>query len=347
MRSTDFSAAFAGLAAALIALAGRAAGLPPLETVPVRSAGAQQVYLAEGVVEAIRRSELAVQVAGQLIALPVKPGDRVKAGQLLARVDARAAEQGAAASGAQAEAAWALLKVAGKEYARQRQLFDRHYISQAALDQAEAGFKAARAQADAQRASAGAARTQSGFFSIVAPYDGRVADVPANLGDMAMPGRPLVSLYDPAALRVTASVPQARIAAVAERQPVRLEFPGMPAGEAWQTASRLTILPTADASTHTVQIRADLPGPAGHLTPGAFARVWLPMRTDGPARLYLPSSAVFRRAEMRLVYVVDGQGRPGLRQVKTGRVVGAETEILAGLSSTERVAADPLAAAAR
>jgi multidrug resistance efflux pump len=92
--------------------------------------------------------------------------------------------------------------VAVKEFDRQKLLFEKNYTSQAALERAEAQFKATQAQVSAQLAQAGAARAQSGFFVVRAPYGGVIADVPAMLGDMAMPGRPLLTIYDPASLRV-------------------------------------------------------------------------------------------------------------------------------------------------
>ena len=86
-------------------------------------------------------------------------------------------------------------------------LHRKQYISQAALERAESQFKAAQAQAAALQAQAGAARTQSGLHVLRAPYAGVVADVPVSPGDMAMPGRALMTIYEPEALRVTAAVP--------------------------------------------------------------------------------------------------------------------------------------------
>jgi len=108
-------------------------------------------------------------VPGAVVQLDVKVGDRVQAGQLLLRPDARAADQGVAASDAQVQAARASLEVASREYERQKQLLQKKYISQAALDRAESEFKATRAQADAQLAQAAAARTQTTFHSVRAP----------------------------------------------------------------------------------------------------------------------------------------------------------------------------------
>lgn len=316
-----------------------------LAMVQVQASGTARNEGFDGVVEAVRQTVVAAQVAGAVVALEVKAGDVVKAGQVLLRIDARAADQNAAASDAQVQAARASLDVATKEFERQRQLFQKQYISQAALERAEAQYRATTAQLNAQLAQAGAARTQSGFHIVKAPYAGVVADVPVMLGDMAMPGRPLLTLYDPAALRVTAAVPQTAIAQQAADAQVKIELPGLPADRQWITTSQLQVLPTVDAATHTAQVRAALPATTKGLTPGMFARVWLPTRGDASSRLFVPAKAVVRRAEMTGLYVIDAKGRPVLRQVRLGRAVDDQVEVLSGVAAGERVATDPQAAA--
>lgn len=108
---------------------------------------------------------------------------------------------------------------------------------------------------------------------------------------------------------------------------------------------RVNVLPTADPGTHTAQIRADLPAAAERVTPGTFARIWLPTQGETGSRLYVPAQAIVRRAEMTGLYVIDGAGNPVLRQVRTGRALNDTVEILAGVSAGERVAVDPQAAA--
>jgi multidrug efflux system membrane fusion protein len=323
---------------------------PALESAAVRVAGASRQWSFDATVEAVRQTVVAAQVPGAVVAIEVKAGDAVRAGQLLARIDARSAEQTAAASDAQVQAIRASLEVARKELDRQRQLFSKEYISRAALERAEATYQAAQAQFDAQRAQAGAARTQSGLHQVRAPYAGIVADVPVALGDMAMPGRPLLTLYDPAALRVTAALPQSVAARPITPGAIRVELPGLDIDRRWVAPSRVTVLPTVDAATHTTQIRIDLPAGTPVASPGMFARVWLtaPAEPNGAGqRLYVPASAVLRRAEMTGVYVIDPQGRPALRQVRLGPVLEREVEILTGVAAGERVALDPQTAARR
>jgi len=84
---------------------------------------------------------------------------------------------------------------------------------------------------------------------------------------------------------------------------------------------------------------------AAALPPGTFARVWLPTQGGASARLYVPASAIVRRAEMTGVYVIDTGGNAVLRQVRLGRVLNDAIEVLAGVNAGERVALDPQAAA--
>ena len=342
--------AWIALAACSLSQPAQAADAPKLATVAVQtgSGGARETSL-DAVVEAVRQTTLSTQVAGAVVALKVKAGDRVQAGQELLRIDARAAQQGVAASSAQVDAAQAQLTVASRELERQRQLHQKQYISQAALDRAQAQWDAARAQVKALQAQTGAAQTQSGFFTVSAPYAAIVSEVQVTLGDMALPGRPLLALHDPAALRVRADMPEAMLGAVAAKlDAVRYELPGQAGQGGPQPAAQVELLPTVDPATHTVPLRLRLPAGLQGAAPGMFARVWLPASADaqGVTRFYVPASAVVRRAELNGVYVIDAQGQPRLRQVRLGRATGERVEILSGLRAGEQLAADPQAAAA-
>lgn len=313
-----------------------------LATAVVTAGGGMEQSAYDGVVEAVRQTVVGAQVPGAVVAVLAKVGDRVQAGQVLLRLDARAAEQAVAAGAAQVRAARAGQEAATREYDRQRQLFEKNYISRAALDRAEAQYKAAQAEAAAQVAGAGAARTQSDFHVVRAPYAGVVADVAVVLGDMAMPGRALLTLYDPAALRVTVSIPQTVVARLTKEAVPEAEVPG--AGGRI-TPVKAQLLPTVDPATHSQELRLDLPAGVAGVAPGMFARAWLPLTGAAQGRLFVPAGAVLRRAELTAVYVVGAGGQPLLRQVRLGRAEGDRVEVLSGVGAGERVALDPQAAA--
>jgi RND family efflux transporter MFP subunit len=322
-----------------------------LASVPAQAMSSTSRSSFDGTVEAVRHTAVAAQVPGAVVELAVKAGDRVQAGQLLLRLDARTADQSAAAVQAQVQAAQAALDVAARAYQRQQQLHQQKYISQAALEQAQAQFQASQAQLTAQIAQAGAARTQTSLHTVRAPYAGLIAEVAVVLGDMAMPGKPLLTLYDPSALRVTAAVPQSVLQPELAMDAVQVELPGLLGAAQWPLPQRVQVLPTADAATHTVQIRADLPVGLPGAVPGQFARLWLPVAShsaaDTAARIgavSVPVQAVVRRAEMTGVYVQAQGGQPRLRQVRLGRTMGNHIEVLSGLAAGENVITNPAAA---
>jgi len=317
-----------------------------LATVAATGFSQEQLITTEGTVEAVKASLLAPQVSGSITALTVKAGDRVRRGQLLVRIDTRMASQQAMTNQAQVAAARAQLSAARQEYERKKRLHEQQYISQAALERAESDYKTAEAQTKAQLAQTGMADVQTGLHVISAPYDGIIAEVMTEQGDMAMPGKPLLSIYDPKELRIVVNVPQSQIATIKTGAAVKVIIPAAAAAERLLTAGSITILPTADQITNMVKVRLSLPLNMISVSPGMFARAMLPStRATQQAQIYVPVSAVIKRSELTAVYVVDAQGEPRLRQVRLGRQLGENIEIVAGLQADEKVALDPIAAA--
>jgi len=319
------------------AVAGDKAGVGPVLEVAVREM--PQTIGAEGVVEAVRQTTLGAQVAGRIIAFDVKAGDSVRAGQVLLRIDPRTADQAVAASRSQIAEAEANLANAKLKHDRNRDLLAQKFVSQAAVDQSDAEYKAAQAQLAAVKANAGQAIAAQSFTTVTAPYAGVIGETLAELGDMAQPGRALITLFDPRELRVTATVPQAVLPKVRLDAPIRIEIPAL--GKTL-TAVRATVIPLADAKTHTSRIRLDLPTGEG-LLPGQFARARFVV---GAVRvLAVPASAILRRGEVTAVYLIDADGRAHLRHVRAGEGVGEDqVEILSGLSAGERIAVNAIQA---
>lgn len=316
-----------------------AAPATPAATYVLAYRDVPNVVSAEGVVEAVRQSTLAAQIAGQIVELRVKVGDSVKAGQVLVRIDPRAAEQVVSGSQSQLAEAQAGLTNAMRSYERSKQLFAQKFISKAGLDQAELDYKAAQARVGALQANAGQATTARTFATITAPYAGVVAATPIEVGDMATPGRALVTLFDPASMRVIATLSQSSLRDVKLELPVQVE---VPAAKSRLTARQVTLVPLADSRTHTARLRLEL-GDAAGLLPGQFARAYF---TTGMARkLVIPERAVLRRSEVTAVYVLGAGGQPQLRQIRVGEASpDGSVEVLAGLHEGERIAQDPIKA---
>ncbi|MGA0881415.1 MAG: efflux RND transporter periplasmic adaptor subunit [Burkholderiaceae bacterium] len=320
---------------------------PSLATLKVEAAaGGALTKSLDGRVEAIRLATLSSQVPGSILEVLVRAGDRVQAGQPLVRIDARAAQLSAAGVEAQRQAAEVNLSIARKELERQQALFKKQYISQGALDRAQASFDAAQAQVQSLQAQARAATTQANFYVVEAPYSGIISAVTALPGDMAMPGRPLMDIFDPSALRVTSSVPESLLGSVSGRlSALRIELPGL--GGTLRVPTRVELLPQLGQS-QTAELRLGLGPLPSTIVPGSFARVWIPAQADSSTANgspEIPSSAVLLRGELTAVYVIDANGRPQLRQVRLGRSRDGRVEVLAGLRIGETIAQDPQAAA--
>ena len=283
-------------------------------------------FPAEALVEAVQQTTIGAQVSGRVVEVKADAGQSVVKGEVLMRIDAREAEELVRAAEAQ-------YTNARLNYERNKSLRDQKFVSQAAVDKAKTDLDAAAAN----RAAAGAGQSHA---TIVAPLTGIVARRHAELGDMATPGKPLFTIYEPGGLRVTASIPQYRLNDLRKVTTARVEFPEL--GK-WVDASAVKLLPTADTATHVSQVRVSLP-PVPEATPGMFARVHFVV---GQAeKLTVPASAVVRRGEVAAVYVQGADQRLSLRQLRLGDAVGVgEIEVLAGLAPGDKVIADPVKAA--
>ncbi len=196
------------------------------------------------------------------------------------------------------------------------------------------------------------AATQSGLHTITAPFDGIVARVPVTVGDMALPGTPLIALYDPSALRITAQL--ANAPAQALRQADEVQFVAQ---------HRTALAPCGHASAGAAQRRSADPhgdgagGLADRCRQACARPVCPPVGAcHGPQRVpqsgaaprlpvWIPAQAVVRRAEMTGVYVPAANGQPQLRQVRLGPVQGDQIEVLSGLRPGDQVALEPQKAA--
>jgi len=315
------------------------AALPfPVGTAQFREV--DQTYAAEGLVEAVKQSTISAQISGRIVDLRFDVGDYVKQGQVIARIDESVVGAQAAGSQAQVAQARALLENAKANYERSRQLFEQKFISQAALDKATAEYRAAQAQAAASLAGAGETAAARRFATLVAPYSGVVSARHVELGEMAMPGKPIMTGFDPKDLRVEVSVPQYKLPAVREMARATVELPSI--GK-WVKAVQVTILPAADVRTHSSRVRLDLPPDSRDIYPGMFARAHFAV--GRAKKLLVPAQAVLRRSELTAVYVVGEKDQVQLRQIRVGEPAGeGELEVLSGLMPGEKVALDPVQA---
>lgn len=343
----------AGLAAAaLLALTVLAAGPGVARaqgvTVPVlavQSAAAGATVALEAVLQPLRQATVAAQVPGTVLALTVKAGEAVRSGQVLARLDTRDADTGVQRSAAALAQAQAEAANAQTHLQRTRDLRAQGFVSQAALDVAETQARAAQAGVQAAQAANAQASLARGFATVTAPFDGVVLATHLDAGDLAAPGRAVLTLYAPGALRAEVQVPASRVAEARAATQVRVHLPD---GREVEPVRR-QLMAGADPVAQTVEWRLDLPvATSDGLLPGqrVTAHFSAPAAPAAAAAAVprLPQAAILRRGELTAVYVAREDGFV-LRAVRLGADRGAEgVEVLSGLRADERVAANALQA---
>lgn len=311
-----------------------------LAIAPVQYREVAQTFSADGVVEAARQSTVSAQIAGRVTEILFDVGDSVRKGQVILRIDERAAAQAVAGSQAQVMQAQAAMQNAKSNYERSRQLYAQKFISQAALDKAQADYQGALAQAAASEAGAQQSVLEQSHTAVLAPYAGVVAARLVELGEMVTAGKPLMTGFDPAQMRVIVNVPQDKLAEIGKRPQAMVELPAL---QRRVQATSVLVQPVADARTHSTQVRVSLPANEAGVYPGMFVRVHFVV--GRASKLLIPANAVLRRSEVVAVYVVNDKGETTLRQVRLGETSGQnEIEVLSGLKAGEQVALDPVKA---
>lgn len=331
-----------------------AAGGAYAQTVPTMMVGASSGeggFALEGVVQAVKQTTVSAQTSGRLLALQVKAGDRVKAGQLLATIDDREAVVGNERSQAQTMQAEAEYRNAVLQMERTRELQQKGFVSKAALDTATTQLQAAQAAKDQAKASSKLAGIVQGYARVTAPYDGWVLQTHLQAGDLAVPGAPVVTVYAPQPLRVAVQMPGTRTADARAATQTRITLEGQGGEPIGLVPTARQIIPSADPVSQTAEWRWDLASKdAANLIPGQPVRVQfsgMPTAQEGSKNLWVPTQSIVHRGELTGVYVAQGKGFV-LRAIRVGGQKTAQgQEVIAGLRAGEVVALDPVKAAAQ
>ena len=260
----------------------------------------------DGVIEAVQQSTVSAQTSGTVESLPYDVDDSVAAGDLIVQLED--SEQRSRLRQAQAglEEAEAALSDARQRFERIEAISERGLVSRQEFDQASNNLAAARARVERASAAVAEAREQLSYTRVVAPYGGILTERHVEVGESVSPGQPLLS--------------------------------GLSLEQLLETGE-MTFYPYANPQTHTFRLRMRLSEPNGSLFPGMLVKVGVPVASR--EALWVPASSLVRRSELRAVFVLDDQGRPRLRQVRTGVRDNDRLEILAGLSEGERVVTNP------
>jgi RND family efflux transporter MFP subunit len=321
------------------------AGAPPEEE-PIRPVRVQQVFSTggsrvrtfSGAARAGVESRLSFRVPGAVRRIPVKVGDTVRSGTVLAELDPKDYElqvEDAQASLAQAEARE---RNAEANLERVRGLYENNNASQNEYDAARAEYEYSAAQVASTEKKLELARSQLGYARLVSPVDGAISAVEVEVNENVSVGQTAVVLTSGNRPEVQVAVPEVFIAQIREGQSVDVTFDALPGESFPAVVSEVGVAATGLATTFPVTVR--LRNPSSKILPGMAAEVAVRFETgDGRGRMVVPPFAVGEDRRGRFAFVAE-PGEQGLatvrrKEVRVGDLTGDGLEILEGLAEGE------------
>jgi RND family efflux transporter MFP subunit len=304
----------------------------PADVAVVERRVGSAVEWASGAVESARRTAVASRILARIEEIRVSAGSEVAEGDVLIRLDARDLDARTSEVAEALRGARARLKLARTEHERMTKLVAEGVEAKQRLDRTESALRVAQAEVDRLEQSQRESRTGLSFAEIRSPVSGRVVDRLAEPGDTAVPGRPLLRIYDPTVLRVEVPVRESLAVRLTVGAPLPVRIPSLE--EEFEGVID-EIVPFAEPGARTLLIKARLPYDA-RLYAGMFARAAVP--AGEREWLTVPERSVERIGQLEFVTVV-GESGPERRAVTTGpRLEEGRVEVLSGLAAGERVA---------
>jgi membrane fusion protein, multidrug efflux system len=274
------------------------------------------------------------KVAGELVVVPVREGEPVKRGQMLARIDQTEVQARVAARRADVSAARAQLDWAGKNRTTQKALLEKGFIAQTAYDNVQSNYDVAVARLRAAEAELVVAQKALGDSVLVAPFDGIVSLRHAQAGERVALDAKVVTVVDLSRLQLEAAVPATEIGRLQVGQPVAFRVDGF--GEQSFAGRIDRISPATVSGSRSINVYAVIDNPQGVLRAGLFAQGAVSLeRIEGA--LVVPASAVREEIGRNSVYaLVDGAVQR--RVVKIGPADAADrVQVLDGLAPGDRI----------
>lgn len=267
---------------------------------PASTAGAQE-FAAE--VRARTESRLGFRVGGKLVARPAEVGQRVKAGQLLARLDGADLQLSQQAAAAASRAAQTNYELAAAEFKRYKELREQGFISAFDLERREAALKAQKAQLDQAVAQAGVQGNQAGYAALVATAAGTVTGVDADVGTVLAAGTPVLRLAHDGPRDAVFAVPEDGVLGVRALLGKTGALQVRPwGGAATLPATVREVAAAADPTTRTFLVKADIGNAAVQLGQTLTVLIALP-RQEGVTKL--PLTAVMQQQGQTAVWLLD------------------------------------------
>lgn len=316
---------------------GRQDEKPVAVTLSPVSPGIQPAILASGEVEAAQTANISTRVMGRITNIFVKTGDRVQKGQLLATVwdeDIKAKRAQTDAMIAEAEGAYT---AAQKDYDRFNNLYKQQSATAKELDNVTLQYNSAKARMAAAKQMRSEVNAMLSYSSLTAPFPGIVTQKLAEVGNIASPGMPILTVEQDGIFQVSASIAESDISDIhlGDVASIRIKS----TGKSFE-GKIIQINPSSQFTGGQYIVKISIPGTAKKdVYAGMFAGVSIPVKDVRQAEndvTLVPLSAIINRDELTGIYTVSVNNTALLRWIRLGRTYGDKVEVISGLSRDEK-----------
>jgi RND family efflux transporter MFP subunit len=289
-----------------------------VSTITVEPKQINTVVSAAGSLNSRNISVLSSKVMGKVVELTVHEGDYVTGGKMLLRIESGEIS-------AQVYQAQAAYNNARLQYDRIKSLFDENASTQMEMDQATLGYESAKAGLNA-------AKAMESYTIIAAPISGQIVEKKINLGEMALPGQPVLKIEDNKNLRLEVTVKEQDIRFIEPGKPVTVQIDAMPGKDIKARVAQ--VVPAADVRTHSFVVKIDIPAQKGLIT-GMYGKALF--STGTREAILAPRTAIVEMAGLSGMYIVTNDGNAVFQMVQLGDTHGDSVEAVTGLKAGDKV----------
>ncbi|KPY72784.1 Efflux transporter, RND family, MFP subunit [Pseudomonas syringae pv. spinaceae] len=300
---------------------------------PVASLDVASSVMLTGDIQARKVTEQSFRVSGKLVKRYADVGDRVRAGQVLARLDPREQKTDLASANAEVAVRESRLHLAEQNYQRQQLLLPKGYTNLSEYQKARSGLDSARGDLAALRAQQANARDQVGYTELFAVADGVITARHAEEGQVVQAATPVFNLAHDGQREAVFSAYESLLGADQTEDTVTISPLGQPSIQLSGTIREIT--PIVSAASGTLRVRVALPDAA--IAPALGSVVSARLQTRSQRAFALPWSALSRTQGQPAVWRLDDQSKVRLTRVKVLRYEQGQVIVSEGLNEGDRV----------
>src|SRR5882757_5932473 len=315
--------------------------IPTVALAALIPGSSHQTLTLPGNIQPYNRAAILARVNGYVKSWDHDIGSPVKAGQVLATIDAPDLDQQLGQAKATLASVKANHQIASLTANRNNILLQKQIVAQQLADQTDADAKAKEAVVDANEANVRQLEAMQSFKTLAAPFDGVVTARNVELGmliNSGGSGQALFEVSDLHRVRIYVQVPQSFSAGLTVGMKARFEMPQYPGAQFEATLSHIS--KAINPVSHSMQVELQADNAAGKFFGGSYCNVHFEIPTD-PNLVKIPSTALVTGNQGTQVATVDSNGKVVLKSVQLGRDLGDSVEVLAGLSASDRIINNP------